>query len=268
MSTKRGQPQTATIPVGERPKGDEDWKQVGPVRLAPEGAEVTIGRLATAAVRLDQPWISNQQMIVRCVGPVWHVENGARHPMRVHSVAPDGRHLVTAEVIPGGHLYLGEGTHRVSWPKLRRGLIVTLRISSCFSMEELALPRRLDRKLARPPRYVRSLRPLLLRRAGVLSERERRHRLAVIFAHLLDPNVPKPRNVYAAAEARFKDDGVHLSADTLKKFVKDSWENVDVDRGTAFHVHEFGALLVELGQIGKEDLTRPQAPRGNHRRSR
>jgi hypothetical protein len=242
-------------------------RRVGPVRFARGEDDITIGRGLTAAVRLDQPWISTAHVLVRCVGPVWHVENGSWQSMRVRTASPTGKELVTADVAPGGHLFLGEGRHQATWPKLRAGLVVDFRIASDLTTSDRQLPYRQDRKLPRPPVYTRSTAVPLLRRPGLLPDRERRHRLAVVYAHLLDVDIPKPKNVYAAAEARFKDAGEDLSADTLKKFVKDSWEALEIELPQTFRVHEFGDLLVELAQITPEDLhsRRPAPPRGRSR---
>lgn len=248
---------TATVP-----DDGGTLRRVGPVRLARVEDDITIGRGLAAAVRLEQPWISTAQVLVKCIGPLWHVENGGRHLMHVRTATPAGKELVNADVAPGGHLFLGEGQHQATWPKLRAGLVVDFNIASALTTSDQQLPHRQDQKFNRQPMYVRSALPQLLRRPGPLTERARRHRLAVVYAHLLDADIPIPRNIYAAAEARFKDAGVDLSADTLKKFVKDSWEALDIDRPETFRVHEFGELLVELGQITPKDLYGLPAPRG------
>lgn len=214
-----------------------DRQLVGEARPGP--GRSLVGRHPDSCVPLSCPWVSWVQLALQDTEYGWLVTNGYRTRMRATSTEID------AIVTPGGSVWIRHGTSmRLTWPELPRELIITL------LTPRPKLPMQQVEKL--PRGTVTTRMPTLM---PALSDQQVRHRMAVLFRHLL-LDEDRPENLYRSAAERLAFDDPDKGTNLLKQAANRLIHQLNRERSVGLEgVDSLGHYLVfTSGALSPDDL--------------
>ena len=222
---------------------------------------VTVGRARHAGLHVPEVWVSTVQARLQVHGASVVAVNGTRTRMRVSS------RRVKARAERGAAVLLQAGSSGpvvLSWPELDGRLEVHAQWQTGTAPSR---PVAADRPAVRSP-YVGTAAAA----NDLPIEPELRHRMAVLFQHLIDESEP-PRNLYrnAAGPLGMTEESLKAAANRLMKRINDRrWDSIrghDHARRRDDHVRpandlnsveSLGYYLVRMTQVVTEqDLAGP-----------
>lgn len=202
-----------------------DRQLVSEVRLG--SGRSLMGRHPDSCIPLSYPWVSWVQLALQSGEYGWLATNGYRTRMRATS--PD----INAVVAPGASVWIRPGAYmQLTWPELPQELIVSV------MTRRPKLPV-LERVEELPRGDVMTRMPV-----PSLSDQQIRHRLAVLFRHLL-LDEERPENLYRSAAEELGLDYLDKGANLLKQTANRLIQQLNRERSVGLEgVDALGHYLV------------------------
>jgi hypothetical protein len=233
-----------TLTVEDHGRRRQEWTHL------PHSEHCRIGRHERSLFDIREPWMPQLLVEIRLADTDgWMVIAGTGVTMNVTGPR------VRASVMPGGLQFVGRGAWAITFPTLDHLCRLDVRIFSIdrnqpFETEELSRPRELGWQdlldtYSRPKQTSAD-------RIGMTPLT--RHRLAVLFRHLLEDR-PTPDNLCAAAGA-----SLDMDEDSVRRVAYRIRDRLNAFRSNEIKtLEELGDFLVFTGQVLNPDHLDPPA---------
>lgn len=212
------------------------------VRRLTQGARSRIGRRERHAFSLREEWIPRDLAELIPIQEGWLIENGGRTRMRVRNTWIEG---VEAFFSQRAMVMLQQGTSVIDWPELDGSLSLTVTIRN-----ERATDRDIPYAVGSEIDAGRPVAGTNLRGREVEMSPGLKHRMAVLFRHLIERSEP-PANLCETAAKR-----LGTSEQAVKNSANRYRQRLNASRGRSLEtLEQLGYYLVVTSEaIGTVDL--------------